>query len=285
MTANDFDFRKPPPTSLDGKITAWLREACLLAPRTWSRFIPFPVELEVARVTSMAAADALDRLPAPAVAFQLKVEGAPQNEPLLVFPRPLLLALINGSLGEKITELPKDHDLSAIETAVCDYLIRQLFLDILSASWPNLARPKFSVGLRGEPRALVTFPPSDLLLNCLFMVNGAFGSEPVTLLLPRAEPFNGLVKPLQQLHLSMNTASNEMAELVGEMSIDLSVPLGNTELTMLQIASLKAGDLLVLGQKVSEPLRAKIAGKDKFTVWPGAVGRRQAVQIDSPLEQ
>jgi len=58
---------------------------------------------------------------------------------------------------------------------------------------------------------------------------------------------------------------------------------GTAKITLSEMARLKPGDLLVLRQKVSEPLAAEVAGAPKFRVWPGAVGSRAAVQIHAAV--
>ena len=43
--------------------------------------------------------------------------------------------------------------------------------------------------------------------------------------------------------------------------------------------NLRPGDVLILDQRVNEPLWGEVATAVKFRGWPGRVGRRQAVQI------
>ena len=56
------------------------------------------------------------------------------------------------------------------------------------------------------------------------------------------------------------------------------------EVPLSRLAGLAEGDLLILGQRVTDPLTAKVAEADKFRVWPGRVGRRQAVRVESPVK-
>lgn len=283
MTAEPFDFRQPPPTSLEGTVLQWLTQAGGLAPRVWGRLLPFPAALSVGRVTSVTAAAGVETIPAGAVAFRLKVDRAPAAAPLLAFARPLLVALINGSLGVPPAELPPDRELSAVERSVCDFLVTQLVLDLLSEGWPAAEKPRFGVAARGEPRGVSTLPPNDLILLAVLTLTGPFGAHPLYLLLPRTAPVADLVKAPAAAAVAP-AGRDQLEALVREMAVDVTVPLGSAQVTMLQLAMLRPGDVVVLGQKVSDPLAAKVAGKDKFAVWPGAVGRRQAVQIDALVE-
>ncbi len=284
MTADPFDFRQPPPSSLEGKVGRWLAQACDMAPRVWGRLLPFTANLTVERVASMSAANALEGLPVGSVAFKLTVDRAPNAAPLLAFSRPLLIALINGSLGVPPTELPADRELTTVERSVCDFLVTQLLLDLLGAGWPSSDGPTFRVATRGEPRGVNTLPANDLILSAELRLRGPFGEHPLFLLMPRTAPVSELVKPSVDPVVVQSAPRAEIESAVREMPVDFTVPLGSTDLTMLQLALLRVGDVVVLGQRVSEPLSARVAGKEKFSVWPGAVGRRQAVQIDTLVE-
>ena len=67
------------------------------------------------------------------------------------------------------------------------------------------------------------------------------------------------------------------------MATELTVILGTAEVPLSRLATLAEGDLLILGQRVSEPLAARIADVDKYRVWPGSMQRRQVVQIEAAI--
>lgn len=285
MSSTPFDFRQPPPSHLENKTTSWLREACVMAQRIWAKLLPFKTELIVERINAMSAVKSFDKLADNFIAFRLKVEQFPEVEPLLMLSRPVLLALINGSLGVTPEQLPEDRELSTVESSICAFLIDQLFLKVFTEAWPAANHPKFICTTRGEPKGVSTLPPNDLVLVCQMQLTAPFGVHQIMLVMPRSAPLTELVKPSVD-PVPVREVANELLEaIVRDMPIDLSVELGNTELTMLQVATLRAGDVVVLSQKVNEPLRATVAGKDKFAVWPGAVGRRQAVQVEQLIDQ
>jgi flagellar motor switch protein FliM len=53
---------------------------------------------------------------------------------------------------------------------------------------------------------------------------------------------------------------------------------------MNELAALRTGDVVVLHQKVDQPLDGLLAGTRKFRVWPGVVGDRAAVVIGGTAE-
>ena len=98
-------------------------------------------------------------------------------------------------------------------------------------------------------------------------------------------PAEGLIDLLEPPDLPPPEIKDEDTELiealVKEMPTTMLVTLGKVDLTLTDFARLAEGDLLVLDQRVGEPLTARVAGEEKFLVWPGAVGRRQAVKVHS----
>src|SRR5208337_4009872 len=71
----------------------------------------------------------------------------------------------------------------------------------------------------------------------------------------------------------------QLESLARDMSTQLTVRLGGVQLTAPQLAELRVGDLVVLNQKTTEPLRAMISGQTRFFGWPGRVGNRQAFEV------
>ena len=66
-----------------------------------------------------------------------------------------------------------------------------------------------------------------------------------------------------------------------ELPLDITVVLGTVELTLGELARLMVGDVIILDQRVSDPLPAFLAGENKCRGWPGRVGSRQAFEIQS----
>jgi flagellar motor switch protein FliM len=74
-----------------------------------------------------------------------------------------------------------------------------------------------------------------------------------------------------------------METLVRELPVEIVVLLGSVEVSLSLLAQLRPGDVVILNQRVSEPLLATVASEKKFRVWPGRVGSQQAVRIESSV--
>ena len=98
--------------------------------------------------------------------------------------------------------------------------------------------------------------------------------------MPKSDWLEKLAAPVPARVQSQSlNARRQIEALVGEMSVDLAVVLGTADLTLFDLARLRTGDLVMLNQKVDDPLEATVGGTKKFQVWPGARGSRQAVQV------
>ncbi|MFO0865831.1 MAG: FliM/FliN family flagellar motor C-terminal domain-containing protein [Gemmataceae bacterium] len=78
---------------------------------------------------------------------------------------------------------------------------------------------------------------------------------------------------------------NQLEALVRNLPLDVTVILGTVEVPLAQLANLQRGDLILLEQRISEPLSAYLGDKPFFRGWPTRAGSYQAFAIDSLLDQ
>jgi flagellar motor switch protein FliM len=283
MTPVPYDFRKPPPRELGRHALGWLTNACRRAAGPWAKLLPYPVTLGVGNVEVVAAGVALAALPEDAVAVPLTT-GPGDGTTLLIFRRPFFLALLSGIVGESPAALPADREATELELSLVGYATRELFLDPLEQAWPAVAKPAFESGRPVAPRVGWTGDFADLSLFATLDATAPFGEHPVYLMVPRDGLGGRLAAVDARPEAAAAATGSQMEALVGEMAIDLTVVLGSAELTMDELAALRAGDVVVLRQKVDQPLDGLLAGTRKFRVWPGVVRDRAAVVIDAPAE-
>lgn len=280
MTPNPFDFRAPPPGDLERQVAGWLAQFGRRAGAAWGRLLCYPAELKPGSVDTVPAAAALRALPGDAISVLVTV---PHATFLLAIRRPLLLGLLAGLLGETPDALPADRDPTDLEAPLVGYLFRELFLDPLERGWPGAEPLRTTAADAGSPQAGWRGPGSDMVLLATLAAVTPFGEHPVHLILTRTGPWEGLANPPRPPAVGEPSDRLRIEALVREMPVDLAVVLGTAELTMNDLARLQTGDVLVLRQKVSEPLDGLVSGERKFQVWPGAVGTRAAVQIHAPV--
>jgi flagellar motor switch protein FliM len=282
-----FDVRKPPPNALDRTLTAWLTEATRRAAKLWPQLLAFPAELRFTGLESFTASVALANVKMDDVAILLRntSQDSSDRTSLLTMPRPLVLALLAGLMGENIGVMPEDRDLSGVESGTSQYVVSELFVVPIVECWPKLGELRWEAEKPSIAMNSWRLPPLEPVVVASFIVTTSFGEFPVILRLPRTARVEALAAVPVKSEQAFSPASRTQIEhLVREMSVDFSVQLGQADMNMLDLARLRAGDMILLEQKVNEPLLADVAGLPKFHVWPGAVGARHAVQIQDVSE-
>lgn len=282
MTPAPFDFRKPPPGELGRQVVRWLTGACKSSARNWSRLLPYPAELELGPIEVVAATAGLDALSDDVIAIPLTTANPEDGSLLLLFRRPVLLALLSGLVGETPTALPADREPTELEQSLLSYLVQELFIEGLEKAWPTSDPPQIIAGTSGSPRKIWTGGGGDLMLFVRFNLTGPFGEQPVYLLVPRSGTWARLGAGPSRPKPPPAAPTEHIQALVREMTVELTVLLGSAELSMQDLAELHTGDVVILRQKVDQPLDGLLAGTRMFRVWPGVVGDRAAIVIDAP---
>ncbi len=286
MTLEPFNFRKPGrlASDLEQRLAAWLRDGCALAADRWARHMAFRVELALQGLEIVRPADGLARLPEVSVGYRLGLTGDALAT-LLAFPRPLALALVGGMLGDPGAELPADRELTVIEESLLEYVAQHLLVPLLRETWPGLEPLAVELGQKEpNPKFTRAFPPDQNVVVCTFAARGPFGEQPWFWMLPQKGLLELFGRSAGQGAAQAAEARPRLEAVVRELPVTVSVVLGSVELPLSHLARLRPGDLIILGQRVSEPLAASVAGAKKFRVWPGRSGSRQAFRVDSLIE-
>ena len=282
-----YDFRKPGrlATVFEQRLNSWLRDACALAPEKWGEHLPYRVEVTLRGLEIVRPADALLRVSDTAVGYRVSLaEGAVLT--MLTLPRQLVLALVSALLGEAGTALPADRALTMVEDSLCEYVIQTLLLGVIQETWPGSQSMGIKLSIKEpHPKWTRVFPLAGNVVVSRFVVNGPFGEQEWSWMLPH----QGLLELFAHSESDQEAAQEELIRprlesLVREIPVEIAVTLGAAELPLSLLSRLRVGDLVILDQRVSEPLVARVAGEKKFKGWPGRTGSRQAFQIDSPLE-
>jgi flagellar motor switch protein FliM len=281
MSVRPYDFRRPAPPSggLEQRLTAWLCAACRLAGQRWQQHLPYRVEVALGDVEALAPDEALGRLPEVVVGYRAAL-GGDEASSLFAWPRPLALTLVAGALGDETGAAAEDRELTPIEAPLCEYLMQEAVAGALTETWPG-ARPA-PVRLCGPdptPRWTRLFAGLEVLLCCSFTLSGPMGEHEWYWLVPAAGPLGQLGRTAAAAPAADEGTARKLEAAVRELPVEVVVGLGSAELTLAQLAALRPGDLLILDQRVTEPLACALDGQTKFRGWPGRVGGRQAVSI------
>jgi flagellar motor switch protein FliM len=198
--------------------------------------------------------------------------GSEATNTLLAMPRPLALALVAALMGDPGQALPADRELTVVEDSLFEYLLQQCFVPVLQETFtggePLVIRTSQK---EPHPRYARVFAPDANVVACALMVRGPFGELVWWWLLPQKTVlgwFAACPSPAAE-------TGPKMEALARELPVDLTVTLGSVELPLAEVARLRPGDLVMLNQRVADPLPASVAGEPKFRVWPGRAGSRR----------
>ena len=204
------------------------------------------------------------------------------RDALLVMQRPFAKLLVASLLGDSPTTLPEDSELTPASKSVLDFFIES-FLRALQESWPGREPVELRLNsgeLALERQRVVRADETVVVVRCLF--TGPFGNESWWWVLPGDLTRRLLTAITQSEHVaSLQGERQALESLIGEMPARVTVKLGTIGLNAGQIKALRPGDVLVLEQRVTAPLAVTVDDEATFLGWPGRVGTRQALQIES----
>ncbi len=217
------------------------------------------------------------------LAFRVSLAGSPT---ILALPNRLVQSLVLAMLGDSIPSEMTERDLSAVEVNLCELVVKT-FISSLIDAW--IDESSVTVELRErEPnlRRSKLFRPSEPLVICRSAIT-LQGSEHLWSWLVRMETMQDLFGTVPTGPAVTHSAPQrqQMESLVRAMTLPLTVKLGQTQLTTPQLAGLKIGDVVVLQQRTTEPLKAFVSGRPAFMGWPGQIAGKQAFQIETDLSK
>ncbi len=287
MTSQPYNFCRPPRLSAEVRQRAdlWLRAACALGTNRAAGQFPAPVQLALRGLDTVVCQDAQAALADTAVGYPLRAQH-PEWSAVLAWPRPLLLALLEGLTGELSAQLPPDRELTAVEGSLADFLVREAFAAPLGITWPGQEPLRVEVGARDPGVKWARLYPGDRVLAAAALsVQGSFGAHECQLLLPAdCLPRPSATSAERPKPPTREQLRERLEGLLQEAAVEVAVALGQTEVPLELLSRLKPGDVLVLGQRVRDPLTVSVGGRPRFLAWSGRVEGRQACQISSILD-
>jgi flagellar motor switch protein FliM len=275
-----YDFRKPGglPKHLEQRLRDWARGICQFTADRWRSFSQVSLEMRLNRFSVLSMSEAREQLSATALGFPCLL-NAPKMTTLFSLARPTALAIVESMLGGQSTELPEDGPLSTVQQSLLEVWFEQL-ADSTAGAWPLQHAVTAQLGTRDDrPQRTKLFSSDQQMLLCEFSLACQFTPQPLNWLLAWDEldqgPLNGGFLKRQP----SQDSRRRIEQSVREVPLQLTVRLGEGELTMSELAALATGDVIVLNQRITEPLTATVDDAPVFWGWPGRLGMRQAYQI------
>jgi flagellar motor switch protein FliM len=205
-------------------------------------------------------------------------------DPNLVFS---FVDIFLGGTGRTNFRVEGRH-FTPIEAKLIRKVVNIIFVE-LEKAW-NTVHPLSVQYVRSEvnPQFASIVDPTELVLTISFDLEVEQISGFITLCIPyfSLEPIKGkLYSGYQAEHreLDPNWIAG-LAEGLTFAEVEVVVEFAKTAVTSQKLLELKAGDILLLGKEISEPLTARIQGVPKFLGRAGVYGSSKAFQIEETIK-
>lgn len=282
-----YDFRRPERVSkeqlkgLQSLFEAFAREVSILFPPflrtvvrvdltsidqlTYDEFI-----LSVARPTSLA------------IVNMAPLEGTAVIEmsPSMIFP------IVDRVLGGRGAALSEPRELTEIEDRIIQRIV-MMMLDSLKRSWEQLIEFDLSVlQQESDPLIVQIVAGSEMVIlvgyeihigECVGTMNFCI---PLMVLNPILDQIS------QQAHFSRRMTPDTakftrqiIARWLQKANVPVDAILGETRLTLQQVAHLQVGDIITLDSSPYEPINVDVGGCTRFKAIRGRRGEQGAIQL------
>jgi flagellar motor switch protein FliM len=247
-------------------------------------------DISAASTDSVKFGEFLRSLPVPASLHVFRMEPL-RGFGLIVVESKLVFALVDnffGGVGNSDMETDK-RDFSAIEVRMTKNVVLSALEDWEKA-WKPVHPVKISyVRSEGNPQFAAIVPPTDTVLVVVFDVEMENTSGSITICIPYStvEPIIPKLKESfqsEKMEVDKIWVKRLQEELM-ETELEASVELGTAAITPSKFMELQVGNVLMLGNDVSDPLLVKVEGVPKFRGFPGVSRGNKAIQITEIIQR
>jgi flagellar motor switch protein FliM len=271
-----FDFREI--AALDDAAVLfrnWLAKSSSFFSSFWGDASGYGAQLSLGPINTDTYGSVLESVPPEDYCCLAELTGhasslwyASRNDLRLIVCELLCLADAEQLVGE---------ELSPVEQALI-----QLFLDRLASSlgdgWMGLNELVIQAGsLDRDPRKTRIFRSKDLVTKTSLQVELKIGKVELHWLLPKQQISELLETTVD--NRSDRQPVSPSTQMVGHLPIEVVSILGKATVPMTKLSQLEVGQLVMLDQRIDQPVTAYINDSPFFECWPGRLGGKQALEI------
>jgi flagellar motor switch protein FliM len=132
-----------------------------------------------------------------------------------------------------------------------------------------------------DPRKSRLFRAKDLITKATVHVQLKTGAFKINWLLPKQKTCDLLESAIDRREKAEPDVLSP--EMVQKVPVELITTLGKASIPMAQLSSLKAGQLVMLDQRIDQPITAYVDERPFYECWAGRLGGQQALQVVSCL--
>ncbi|MFW6146912.1 MAG: flagellar motor switch protein FliM [Thermodesulfobacteriota bacterium] len=248
------------------------------------------VDVNISSTESMRFGEFFRSLPLPTSLNIFKMEPL-RGFSLLVMEGTLVFSFVDTLFGGKGTSQVKleGRNFTSVESKIINKIVK-IALSGFQQAWSDVYEIK-TVFARSEmdPQFAGIVTPNDMVIVTRFIIDLENASGSMTLCIPHAtlEPVRDKLRyRFQGERLEADQKWRSYIERrIQELHIDLGCSLGTAQITGKKLLEMKISDVLVLNQKVSDPILINVEGIPKFKGRAGTYNKRKAIRIEERLDE
>ncbi len=287
-----YDFKRPERVSKDQmRALQTLHEAFARNfGAALSGFLRAIVEVRVATCEQMTYGDFISGLPNPTSFNLITAEGLQgqmclEISPLIIYP--IIDRLLGGTSQELF--IPQ-RPMTLIETRLIESVTNR-GLASLTEAWESVRRLEFAISAtESNPQLVQIVPPNEVVVVVGLEMKLANRAGTMNLCIPYnvIEPVMADLSTQNWFAVGADEHSAEsvehMEQSLHRASVEVRGILAETSISMLDLANLGPGDLILTEKRADEPVVLSVEGEKKFIGRLGTCKRQRAIRIERAIE-
>lgn len=247
------------------------------------------VEVRFMGVNLFAFAEFVDSLAEPDCVWVFSLTNL-EGKGIIELNPQMVLLIVERSFGGSIRSETAPRLITTIEQRVAERSVER-FLELYRQAWERASSLTIKLeSFEADPRLAQIASASESCLLFSWEITVKEMSFGLNICLPLfvLDPVLRQLATQNWLTVSAKRSTPDTKRQIGEVvestNMTLRVFLGSTTVTMKELLDFQVGDVLVLDQKIHEPLAIEVNGVRLLTGRAGVVGRNKAVKIVNWIE-
>jgi flagellar motor switch protein FliM len=244
------------------------------------------IDVSVSEIDSVKYGEFCRSLPLPASLNIFKMTPL-RGFALLVLEGPLVFSFVDIFFGGKCSTHVKleGRSFTAIETKIIERIVR-IVLEDFERAWSDVHEVEMKYSrTEVDPQFAGIAKPDDMIITTRFNVDiGNFSGNMAVCM-----PYNTLEMIKGKLSQNYKTENVEVdspwkkiiEKRLKDIEVDMRCTLGGTTITGRELLGMKADDVILLDQRVNDPICISIGDSDKLMGYPGSLNNKKAIRIEN----